>query len=69
MGEGSIDSDLEALVRYMLFTDEAPLREPIRRRFEFHENFSQSAGRAIRRAVPCGISICRPACSAIRSVI
>ena len=29
MGDRAIDADLEALVKYMLFVDEVPLREPI----------------------------------------
>jgi hypothetical protein len=53
IGEGSVDSDLEALVRYMLFTDEAPLREPIEGVSSFTRTFPQrgprdSQGRSLR---------------------
>ncbi|HTB11007.1 MAG TPA: hypothetical protein VK752_05535 [Bryobacteraceae bacterium] len=53
IGEGSIDSDLEALVRYMLFTDEAPLREPIQGVSSFTKTFPErgprdSHGRSLR---------------------
>jgi hypothetical protein len=43
--EASIDSDLEALVRYMLFTDEAPLREPIQGVSSFTRTFSERGPR------------------------
>lgn len=50
---GSIDSDIEALVRYMLFIDEAPLREPIEGVSGFTKTFAQrgprdSHGRSLR---------------------
>lgn len=53
IGEGSVDSDLEALVRYMLFTDEAPLREPIEGVSSFTKTFPprgprDSEGRSLR---------------------
>jgi hypothetical protein len=53
IGEGSIDSDLEALVRYMLFTDEAPLAEPIEGVSSFTKTFPargprDSQGRSLR---------------------
>jgi hypothetical protein len=53
IGEGSIDSDLEATVRYMLFTDEAPLREPIGGVSTFTKAFPErgprdSQGRSLR---------------------
>lgn len=53
IGEGSIDSDLEAFVRYMLFTDEAPLREPIEGVSSFTKTFPErgprdSRGRSLR---------------------
>jgi len=53
IAEGSIDSDLEALVRYMLFTDEAPLREPIEGVSNFTKTFPErgprdSLGRSLR---------------------
>ncbi len=53
IGEGPIDSDLEALVRYMLFTDEAPLREPIEGVSSFTKTFPErgpkdSQGRSLR---------------------
>jgi hypothetical protein len=53
IGEGSIDSDLEALVRYMLFTDEAPLAEPIEGISSFTKTFPErgprdAQGRSLR---------------------
>ena len=53
IGEGEIDSDLEAMVRYMLFTDEAPLREPIEGVSSFTKTFPQrgprdAQGRSLR---------------------
>jgi hypothetical protein len=53
IGVGSIDSDLEALVRYMLFTDEAPLVEPIEGVSSFTKTFPKrgprdSQGRSLR---------------------
>jgi hypothetical protein len=53
MGEGSIDSDLEAMVRYMLFTDEAPLVEPVEGVSSFTKTFPKrgprdSQGRSLR---------------------
>jgi hypothetical protein len=45
IGLGSIDSDLEALVRYMLFTDEAPLREPIEGVSSFTKTFPERGPR------------------------
>ena len=53
IAEGSIDSDLEALVRYMLFTDEVPLREPIQGVSSFTKTFPErgprdSKGRSLR---------------------
>jgi hypothetical protein len=53
MGGGSIDSDLEAMVRYMLFKDEAPLREPIEGVSSFAQTFPQrgprdAKGRSLR---------------------
>jgi hypothetical protein len=42
---GSVDSDLEALVRYMLFTDEAPLREPIEGVSSFTKTFPERGPR------------------------
>ncbi len=53
IGEGSLDSDLEALVKYMLFTDEAPLREPIQGVSSFTKTFPErgprdSKGRSLR---------------------
>jgi len=53
MGEGSLDSDLEAMVRYMLFLDEAPLREPIEGVSTFTHTFPErgprdSQGRSLR---------------------
>jgi hypothetical protein len=53
IGEGSIDSDLEAMVQYMLFTGEAPLREPIEGVSSFTKTFSErgprdSQGRSLR---------------------
>ncbi len=45
IGEGSIDSDLEALVRYMLFTDEAPLREPVEGVSTFTKTFPERGPR------------------------
>ncbi len=53
IGEGSIDSDLEAMVKYMLFTDEAPLREPIEGVSSFTKTFPErgprdSHGRGLR---------------------
>jgi hypothetical protein len=52
-GEGSIDSDIEATVRYMLFLDEAPLREPIEGVSSFTKTFPErgprdSQGRSLR---------------------
>jgi ankyrin repeat protein len=53
MGDRPIDSDLEALVSYMLFTDEAPLREPIEGVSSFTKTFPErgprdSKGRSLR---------------------
>jgi hypothetical protein len=53
IADGSIDSDLEALVRYMLFADEAPLREPIQGVSSFTKTFPDrgprdSQGRSLR---------------------
>jgi ankyrin repeat protein len=53
MADRPIDSDLEALVRYMLFTDEAPLREPIEGVSSFTKTFPErgprdSKGRSLR---------------------
>lgn len=45
IGEGSIDSDLDALVKYMLFTDEAPLREPIQGVSSFTKTFPERGPR------------------------
>jgi hypothetical protein len=49
----SIDADLDALVRYMLFTGEAPLREPIEGVSSFTKTFPErgpqdSKGRSLR---------------------
>ncbi len=44
MGD-ALDSDLEALVRYMLFTGEAPLREPIEGASSFTKTFPQRGPR------------------------
>jgi hypothetical protein len=53
IGEGSFDSDLEAMVKYMLFTNEAPLREPIQGVSTFTKTFPErgprdSKGRSLR---------------------
>jgi hypothetical protein len=53
IGGGSIDSDLEAMVRYMLFADEAPLREPIEGVSSFTKTFPErgprdAEGRSLR---------------------
>jgi hypothetical protein len=53
IGEGPINSDLEALVRYMLFIDEAPLVEPIEGVSSFTTTFPKrgprdSQGRSLR---------------------
>jgi hypothetical protein len=48
ISEGSIDSDLEALVRYMLFTDEAPLREPIEGVSSFTKTFPERGPRDVQ---------------------
>jgi hypothetical protein len=53
IGEGSIDADLESMVRYMLFTDEAALREPIQGVSSFTATFPKrgprdSQGRGLR---------------------
>ncbi|MGA3204416.1 MAG: hypothetical protein ABSF12_18145 [Bryobacteraceae bacterium] len=53
IGEGPIDSDLEAMVSYMLFKDEAPLREPIEGVSSFTRTFPErgprdSHGRGLR---------------------
>ena len=53
IGEGSIEADLEAMVRYMLFLDEAPLREPIQGVSTFTKTFPErgprdSHGRSLR---------------------
>jgi len=45
IGEGSIDSDLEAMVKYMLFTEEAPLREPIQGVSSFTKTFPEQGPR------------------------
>jgi hypothetical protein len=45
IGGSSIDSDLEALVRYMLFRDEAPLREPVEGVSSFTRTFPQRGPR------------------------
>jgi hypothetical protein len=50
---GSVDSDLQALVRYMLFTDEALFREPIEGVSSFTKTFPSrgprdSQGRSLR---------------------
>jgi len=43
--EAPLDSDLDALVRYMLFTDEAPLREPIQGVSTFTKTFPERGPR------------------------
>jgi hypothetical protein len=43
--EAPLDSDLEALVRYMLFVDEAPLREPIQGVSSFTKTFPEHGPR------------------------
>jgi hypothetical protein len=43
--KASLDSDLEALVRYMLFIDEAPLREPIQGIASFTKTFPERGPR------------------------
>jgi hypothetical protein len=53
MGERPLDSDLEALVSYMLFADEAPLRDPIEGVSAFTKTFPRhgprdSHGRSLR---------------------
>jgi hypothetical protein len=53
MGERATDADLEALVKYMLFTDEVPLREPIEGVSTFTKTFPErgprdTLGRSLR---------------------
>ncbi len=63
--EPKIRNTVEELLRYMLFTDEALLEEPVNRTSGFAEAF-EAQGRRIRKAARCMSWTCRPGCCGIR---
>jgi hypothetical protein len=64
--DNSLDRAVEQVVDYMLFADEAPLRDPVKGTSTFTETFL-SADYATKRAALCATLICRIGCSAILS--
>ena len=52
-----IDNAAEALLKYMLFTDEALLDAPVKGNIEVSQRSSRLAVREIMRGGRCGISI------------
>ena len=60
-----INTEIEEMIGYMLFVDEAQLKEPVKASRRSRKR-SPRAGRAIPLAGHCGTLICRSGCSATR---